>query len=39
MTDDIAKFFNIWDEISSDPSVPESIVKYLTTEWLPVLQR
>ena len=39
MTDNIAKFFNIWDKISSNPSVPESIVKYLTVEWLPVLQR
>ena len=39
MTDNIAKFFNIWDKILSDPSVPESVVKYLTTEWLPVLQR
>jgi len=39
MTDEIGKFFNIWDKISSDPSVPESVVKYLTTEWLPVLHR
>jgi len=36
-TDDIAKFLKIWDEISSDPSVPQSIVKYLATEWLQVL--
>jgi len=39
MTDEIGKFFNIWDKILSDPSVPESVVKYLTTEWLPVLHR
>ena len=37
ITEDTAMFFNIWDEISSDPSVPESVVKYLQTEWLPVL--
>jgi len=38
-TEDIAKFFTIWEDISSDPSVPESIVKYLKAEWLPVLHR
>ena len=38
-TDDIGQFYNIWDEISSDPLVPESIVKYLKTKWLPVLHR
>ena len=36
ITEDIATFFNIWDEISSDPSVPQSVIKYLATEWLPV---
>ena len=36
-TEDVAKFLKIWDEISSDPSVPQSIVKYLATEWLQVL--
>jgi len=38
-TEDIATFYNIWDEISNDPLVPESVVKYLSTEWLPVLHR
>ena len=37
ITEDTAMFFNIWDEISSDPLVPQSVVKYLRTEWLPVL--
>jgi len=37
ITDDLAMFFNIWDEISSDPSTPQSIVKYLQKEWLLVL--
>jgi len=36
-TEDLAKFLKIWDNISSDPSVPQSIVKYLATEWLQVL--
>ena len=36
-TDDVAKFLKIWDKISSDPSVPQSVVKYLATEWLQVL--
>ena len=38
-TDDIATFYNIWEKISSDPSVPESVVKYLKAEWLPVVHR
>jgi len=38
-TEDIAKFFTIWEDISSNPSVPESVVKYLKAEWLPVLHR
>jgi len=37
ITDDLVMFFNIWDKISSDPSTPQSIVKYLQKEWLPVL--
>ena len=36
-TEDVAKFLKIWDKISSNPSVPQSIVKYLATEWLQVL--
>jgi len=37
ITDDLAMFYNLWDEISSDPSAPQSVIKYLQTEWLPVL--
>jgi len=36
ITEDLAKFHNIWDEISTDPSVPRSVVDYLAAEWLPV---
>jgi MULE transposase domain len=35
-TDDLAEFYTLWDEISSDPSVLQSVVKYLGAEWLPV---
>ena len=35
-TQDIGEFFKIWEEISSDPSVPQSVVGYLATEWLQV---
>ena len=35
-TDNLSKFLKLWDEISSDPSVPQSIVQYLTTEWMQV---
>ena len=37
ITEDLAMFFNIWDKISSNCSAPKSVVKYLETEWLPVL--
>ena len=37
LTEDLAEFHKIWDDISSDPSVPQSVVKYLQTEWLQVL--
>jgi hypothetical protein len=33
-TEDLSEFFTLWDEISSDPSVPQSVVQYLTTEWM-----
>jgi MULE transposase domain len=36
-TDEQAEFDRLWDEISSDPSVPQSVVKYLTVEWMPVV--
>ena len=37
ITEDLAKFHNIWDEISTDPSVPRSVVDYLAAEWLLVM--
>ena len=37
ITEDLAKFHKIWEEISTDTSVPRSIVDYLATEWLPVV--
>jgi hypothetical protein len=33
-TDDLAKFSQLWGEISSDPLVPQSLVQYLATDWL-----
>jgi hypothetical protein len=36
-TDDLAQFLTIWDEIFTDPSVPQSIVDYLLVYWLPVV--
>jgi len=36
ITEDLAEFFNIWDEILTDPSVPQSVVEYLASEWLQV---
>jgi len=36
ITEDLAEFFNIWDEISTNPSVPQSVVEYLASEWLQV---
>jgi hypothetical protein len=37
-TSDSAKFSRIWDEISSDPLVPKSLIEYFKTEWIPVTQ-
>ena len=36
-TDDLGVFLTLWDEISTDPSMPQSTVKYLKDHWLPVL--
>ena len=30
-----ADFVNLWVEISDDPSVPQSFVQYMRTEWIP----
>jgi MULE transposase domain len=35
-TDDLAEFYQLWGLISSDPSIPQSVVQYLTIEWLKV---
>ena len=35
-TGDSAKFSRIWDEISTNPLAPKSLVEYLKTEWIPV---
>ena len=34
-TKDSQEFQRIWAEISTDPSIPESFVQYLNTEWKP----
>src|SRR6266850_1103799 len=34
-TEDLAKFYMIWDEISTDPSVPPSFVQYMASLWIP----
>jgi hypothetical protein len=33
--EDLAKFYTIWDEISTDPSVPPSFVQYMASSWIP----
>jgi hypothetical protein len=33
-TDNLAEFSQLWGEISSNPSVPQSLVQYLATDWL-----
>jgi hypothetical protein len=32
ITENVAEFHSIWEDISTDPSVPESVINYLTTE-------
>ena len=34
-TKKLSDFFSLWDEISSDSSVPQSFVQYLAMEWVP----
>jgi MULE transposase domain len=34
-TEDSDEFDRIWTEISTNPSVPQSFMEYLTTEWKP----
>ena len=34
-TEDLAKFFNLYDYIFTDPSVPSSVVQYMT-KWMKV---
>ena len=35
-TSDSAEFSKIWEEISSDPLVPQSLIDYFKTEWMPI---
>jgi hypothetical protein len=35
-TEDAAEFSRIWDDISTDPLVPQSVIQYIKTEWLPI---
>jgi hypothetical protein len=37
-TADPAEFSRIWNEISSDPLVPQSLIDYFKTEWIPVTE-
>jgi hypothetical protein len=37
ITENIAEFHSIWEDISTNPSVPKSIINYLTTEWILVV--
>ena len=34
-TEDLAKFYTIWDEISTDPLVLQSFVQYMASSWIP----
>jgi hypothetical protein len=36
-TDDLATFNMLWSEISSDPSVPDSVVQYMSVSWMPLV--
>lgn len=36
-TDDLGAFLILWEEISTDPSVPKTVVDYLRKQWLPVV--
>jgi hypothetical protein len=33
-TEDLAKFYTIWDEIFTDPLVPPSFVQYMASSWI-----
>jgi hypothetical protein len=37
-TSNPAEFSRIWEEISSDPLVPPSVIQYMKTEWIPVTE-
>ena len=36
-TDDLIVFVTLWDKITTDPLVPQSMVDYLKTYWIPVV--
>ena len=35
-TENLADFYQIWDEILNDPSNPDSFIQYLKKNWMPV---
>ena len=34
-TEDLAKYYKLWDDISTDPSVPQTFVNYMNLSWIP----
>jgi transposase-like protein len=34
-TEDMGEFSAIWEEIQADPSVPQSFIDYMKTNWMP----
>ena len=34
-TEDLATFYNLWDDISTDPSVHQTFMQYMSTSWIP----
>ena len=37
ITENVAEFHSLWENICNNPSVSQSVIKYLTTEWIPVV--
>jgi hypothetical protein len=35
-TEDLATFYRLWDDISTDPSVPQTFVQYMALSWMPL---
>ena len=36
-TDDLGEFLTLWDEISTDPLAPQTLIDYLNENWIPVV--